>query len=78
MNDEGLADVWTTLEPSVGPRRRIDARVSAWLDARDTSLAAEWLGLFRVEPVAAIGLVTVSAIAILAATPLGWFVRVLM
>jgi hypothetical protein len=78
MNDEELADVWATLEPTVGRRRRIDARVFAWLDARDTSLAAEWLGLFRVAPFAALGLATVSAVAIVAATPLVWFVGALM
>ena len=78
MNDEELADAWTTLEPTVRQRRRIDARVFAWLDARDTSLAGEWLGLFRIAPVAAFGLVTVSAVSIVAATPLIWFARALM
>jgi hypothetical protein len=78
MNDEELVDAWTTLEPTVRRRRRIDARVSAWLDARDTSLAAEWLGLFSVAPVATFGLVTVSAVSIVIATPLLWFARVLM
>ena len=43
MNDEELGDAWTTLEPTVRQRRRIDARVFAWLEARDTPLAAEWL-----------------------------------
>ena len=42
MNDEELGGVWTTLQPTVRQRRRIDARVSAWLEARDTPLAAEW------------------------------------
>jgi hypothetical protein len=41
MNDEELGDAWTTLEPTVRRRRRIDARVFAWLDASDTPLAAE-------------------------------------
>ena len=78
MNDEELGDAWTTLEPTVRRRRRIDARVFAWLDARDTPLAAEWLGLFRVAPFAALGLATVSAVSIVAATPLVWFARALM
>jgi hypothetical protein len=38
MNDEELGDVWTTLEPAVGRRRRIDGHVFAWLEARDTPL----------------------------------------
>ena len=78
MNDEELADAWTTLGPTVGRRRRIDAQVFAWLEAHDTPLAAEWLGLFRVAPFAALGLATVSAISIVIATPLVWFARALM
>jgi hypothetical protein len=78
MNDEELGDAWTTLEPTVRRRRRIDARVFAWLDARDTPLAAEWLGLFRAAPFAAPGLATVSAVSIVTATPLVWFARALM
>ena len=77
MNDEELGTAWTTLEPTVRQRRRIDARVFAWLDARDTPLAAEWLGLFRVAPFTALGLATVSAVSIVAATPLVWFARAL-
>jgi hypothetical protein len=50
MNDDALGHSWTTLEPTGPVRRRIDARVLAWLDARDTPLAAEWLELFRVPP----------------------------
>ena len=57
MNDEELGAVFTTLQPTVGQRRRIDARVFAWLEARDTPLAAEWLGLFRATPFSASGLV---------------------
>ncbi len=78
MNDEELADAWTTFEPTMRRRRRIDARVFAWLEARDTPLAAEWLELFRVAPFAALGLATVSAVAIATATPLVWFARALM
>ena len=78
MNDEELGDAWTTLEPTVRRRRRIDARVFAWLEAHDTPLAAEWLGLFRVAPFAALGLATVSAVSIVTATPLVWFARALM
>jgi hypothetical protein len=78
MNDEELGDAWTTLRPTGRRRRRIDARVVAWLEARDTPLAAEWLGLFRVAPFAALGLATASAVSIVAAPPLVWFARALM
>ena len=78
MNDDDLGDVWTALEPTVRSRRRIDVRVFSWLEADDTPLAAEWLALFRVAPFAAFGLATVSAVSMIAATPLVWFARALM
>ena len=78
MNDEELVEVWEALAPTMPGRRRIETRVSAWLDAHDTSLAAEWLGLFRVEPFAALALTAVSGIAVLAATPIMWLLRGLM
>jgi hypothetical protein len=78
VNDEELGAVWTTLHPTALQRRRLDARVFTWLDARDTPLAAEWLGLFRVAPFAASGLVAVSAVSIVMATPVVWLARALM
>ena len=78
MNDEELGGAWTTLHPSVRQRRRIDERVFAWLEARDTALAAEWLGLFRVAPFSAVGLVAVSAVSMATAPPLVWLLRALM
>jgi hypothetical protein len=78
VNNEELGAVWTTLQPTVRQRRRIDARVFAWLEARDTPLAAEWLGLFRVAPFSAVGLVAVSAVSIATAPPLVWLARSLM
>jgi hypothetical protein len=78
MNDEALGNAWTTLEPTGHRRRRIDARVLTWLEARDTSIAAEWLGLFRVAPLTALGLATVSALSIVAAPPLVWLARALV
>jgi hypothetical protein len=78
MNDEELGGVWMTLHPAVHQRRRIDARVFGWLEARDTPLAAEWFGLFRVAPFSAVGLVAVSAVSIATAPPLLWLARALM
>ena len=75
MNDEQLSDTWTTLGPTVTQRRRIDSRVSSWLDAYDTSLAAEWRGLFTASPFPALGLAAVSAVGLIFATPLVWFAR---
>jgi hypothetical protein len=78
MNDEELGHAWTALEPTGRRRRRIDTHVFAWLEARDTPLAAEWLGLFRAAPFAALGLAAVSAVSIITAAPLVWFARALM
>ena len=78
MNDEHLAGVWTTIQPTVHERRRIDAHVFAWLEARDTTLATEWLGLLRLAPFSAAGLVAVSAVTVATAPPLMWLAVVLM
>lgn len=78
MNDEELVTVWVTLEPTATEARRIDAQVRAWLEAHDTSLLAEWSGLFQMAPLTAIGLVTVSAVALVSASPVLWLARVLL
>jgi len=78
MNDEELVDAWTMLEPTARRRRRIDTRVFEWLDAHDTPIALEWIRLFAVAPFAAVSLATVSAVAIVTAAPLVWFVRALI
>ena len=77
MTDDELIDTWTTLDPTFDQRRRIDARVLEWLDAHDTSIATEWLGLVKVAPFSALTLATVSAVAIVALTPLAWVVGAL-
>jgi hypothetical protein len=61
LNDDEIGGLWTTLQPTVRQRRRIDA---------ETPLAAEWLGLFKVAPFSAVGLVAVSAVSIATAPPL--------
>jgi hypothetical protein len=78
MNDEPLATDWETLAPTVLQRQRIEVRVAAWLEAHDTSLAAEWLGLLKVSPLAAVGLGAVSAVSIATAPPFLWLVRALL
>lgn len=78
MNDEEFAGVWTTLEPTMDQSRRIDAKVFEWLEAHDTSIAAEWLGLFKVAPFTAAGLVMASAVSIATAPPLVWLVTALI
>lgn len=78
MNDDELGRLWTALQPTMRQRQRIDARVVAWLEARDTPLAAEWLEIVKVAPFSAAGLVAVSAVAIATSTPLVWLARAVM
>jgi hypothetical protein len=78
MDDNALGDVWTALAPTPLQSRHIDARVFAWLEARDTPLAAEWLALVRASPLGAGTLAAVSAVSILAATPLAWLMRAII
>jgi hypothetical protein len=78
VTDDELGVMWATLEPTAGQRRRIEARVFAWLDAHDTPLAAEWLGLFTATPISAVGLVSVSAVSVVVATPVLWLARALV
>ena len=78
MTDEELAGAWATIAPTVYQRRRIDAHVFAWLEARDTTLAAEWLGLLRLAPFSGAGLVAVSAVTVATAPPLMWLALALI
>jgi hypothetical protein len=73
VNDEVLLGAWTTLEPTSEQRRRIDTRVSEWLEAHDTPLVQEWLNLFKVAPLPAFGLAAASAVSMIFAPPLVWF-----
>jgi hypothetical protein len=72
MNEHELAQTWTALEPNSAQRRRIEARVHGWLDAGQSSLAAEWLGLFKITPLAGLGYAAAATCLMLIATPLGW------
>jgi hypothetical protein len=78
VNDQDVDDTWTTLGPTARQRQRIDAQVFAWLEARDTPLAAEWLALFRIAPLPALGLVAVSAVSVVMTAPLVWVARALL
>jgi hypothetical protein len=72
MNDTELMNLWSALEPSSRRRARIETRVLEWLDASETSIVAEWLGLLKVEPLTVLAYASVGAIALLALTPVGW------
>jgi hypothetical protein len=78
MDEPDLERVWTTLDPTLDQRRRMSLRVADWIEAHNTPLAAEWLGLIQVRPFTALGLAAVSVLSIITATPILWFVRSLM
>lgn len=72
MNERELSTLWTSLEPDADASRNIRQRVDQWMDAHDTSLAAEWMGLFSLEPLAAVGLTAASGLVLAVASPLAW------
>ena len=78
MNEADLTGAWTALHPTSLQRQRLQARVFAQLEARDTPLAGEWLGLFRAAPFAAFGMVAVSTASLVLATPVVWLARALL
>jgi hypothetical protein len=78
MTDAEINEVWSTLEPSASERARIEARVLEWLEAGETSLAGEWLDLFRVSPIGGLGLIAASVLSLLMLTPLGWVASALV
>ena len=78
MDEPDLERVWTTLDPTPDQRRRMRVRVFDWVEAHDTSLAAEWLGLIKASPFASLGLAAVSVLSIITATPILWLARSMM
>ena len=78
MTDVELIDTWSTLEPSSYRRARIETRLFEWLEASDTSLLGEWLGLLKVEPLAGLAYVSVGALSLVLLTPVGWIVAALL
>jgi hypothetical protein len=74
MNDAELTATWSALEPSARRRARIETRLFEWLEASETSLLSEWLGLLKVEPLAGLAYVSVGALSLVLLTPVGWIV----
>ena len=78
MNDTELTSLWSALDANGAQRARIETRVFEWLEASETSIAAEWLGLLKVEPLTALAYASVGAIALLLLTPIGWIATSLL
>ena len=72
MNEQELTATWLALEPTAPQRRRIEHRVLEWLEAHETSLAAEWLELIKIHPMAGLGYAALGALSLVAVTPLSW------
>jgi hypothetical protein len=78
MNDAELMSLWSALEPSSRRRARIETRVFDWIEARATSIAGEWLGLLKVEPLTGFALASLGAVWLVLLTPVGWMVSLLL
>ena len=72
MNEADLVGLWSTIGPDARRRARIETRVFEWLEAGETSLAGEWLGVLKVDPIAGLGYAAVGAVSLVALTPVGW------
>ena len=72
MNDTDFTQSWALLEPDSRRRARIETRVFDWLEAGETSIVGEWLGLLKVEPLRALAYASVGAVSLFLQTPVGW------
>lgn len=78
MNDTELIGLWATLAPSARRRARIETRIFEWLEAHETSLLGEWLGLLKVDPLTGLAYAAVGAVSLLLLTPVGWMASFLL
>jgi len=78
MNDTDFTQSWALLEPDVQRRARIETRLLDWLEASKTSLAGEWLGLLKVEPLKGLAFASVGTVALALLTPVGWILSALL
>lgn len=72
MNDLELIRAWAALEPAARRRARIETRVFDWLEASRSSIAGEWLGLLKVEPLSVLAYAAAGAVSLVLLTPIGW------
>jgi hypothetical protein len=72
MNDAQIMAMWSALEPTARRRARIETQVFEWIEATETSLAGEWLGLLKVEPVRGLAFAALGAMSLVLLTPVGW------
>ena len=76
MNDAEIMSLWSELEPSSHRRARIETRVFEWVEASETSLAGEWLGMLKAAPLTGLAYASVGALSIVVLSPVGWLVSV--
>lgn len=78
MNDMELVNAWSGIEPSARRRAQIETQVFEWLEASETSLFGEWLGLLKVEPLAGLAYLSVGALSLALLSPLAWIASALL
>jgi hypothetical protein len=78
MNDAEIMSLWSGLEPSARRRARIETRVFDWVEASETSLAGEWLGLLKLEPLTGLAYAAVGAVALVVLSPVGLIASLLV
>lgn len=78
MIDDFPAAEWSAFAPTPLQRRRIERRVFAWLEAHETSIAAEWLKLLRVAPIVGLSYAAAGVVSLALLSPLGWLVSLLI
>ncbi|HMN45687.1 MAG TPA: hypothetical protein PKE27_13990 [Povalibacter sp.] len=78
MNETDLAALWSQLGPDSRRRARIETRVFEWIEAGETSLAGEWFGWLKVEPIAGLALAAVGAMSLTVLTPVGWITALVL
>ena len=52
--------------------------VFEWLEASETSLVGEWLGLLKVEPLEVLVYASVGALSLALLSPVGWLLSALL
>jgi hypothetical protein len=78
MNDTELLNLWASLGPGPRRRARIETRVFEWLEANETSIAAEWLGLLKVEPLTVLAYASAGTLSLALLSPVGWVLSLLL
>jgi hypothetical protein len=70
MTDDQLIAACEALEPTASAKARMENQVMDWLEAANTPLWSEWVGMLRLAPVQGLGFAFAGAAALFFTTPL--------